>query len=158
MVTFKRKKNSRIKANTTHGYGSMKKNRGAGNRAGRGNAGSGKRGDARKPYFRVKKKFELGKNGFGKRVTKIRTINIADLEKKANTLLESGIMVQNKDTYSIDLNQIKVDKLLGTGKPSLKFNITVKKASDSAIEKIKNVGGNVKVLDQNIEKVEKVEE
>ena len=42
MVVNKRKKNLRQRAGTTHGYGSMKKNRGAGNREGRGNAGAGK--------------------------------------------------------------------------------------------------------------------
>ena len=45
MPTNKRKKHTKMRAKTTHGYGSMKKNRGAGNRGGRGMAGSGKRAD-----------------------------------------------------------------------------------------------------------------
>ena len=49
MTYNKRKKNTRMRGGTTHGYGSMKKNRGAGNRGGRGNAGSGKRADSKKP-------------------------------------------------------------------------------------------------------------
>ena len=49
MSVNKRKKNTRMRAKTTHGYGSMKKNRGAGNRGGRGMAGSGKRADQIKP-------------------------------------------------------------------------------------------------------------
>ena len=66
MPVNKRKKATRFRAKTTHGYGSMKKNRGAGNRGGRGMAGSGKRADQKKPtilklygneYFG--KKFEL---------------------------------------------------------------------------------------------------
>lgn len=151
MTSFRRKKNTRQRASTTHGYGSMKKNRGAGNRGGRGNAGSGKKGDARKPYFRVKKNFELGKNGFGKIITRVRSINIADLHDKTTTLLESGIMQKKNDVYKIDLSDIKVDKLLASGKPGLKYEITVKQASVSAVEKIKKNGGNVKVLDKKLE-------
>ena len=57
MTINKRKKNTRQSAGTTHGCGSMKKRRGAGNRGGRGNAGSGKRGDAKKQRYQKKDGF-----------------------------------------------------------------------------------------------------
>ena len=45
MTHNKRKKNSRQRGEWTHGWGAKKKHRGAGHRGGRGNAGSGKRGE-----------------------------------------------------------------------------------------------------------------
>ena len=64
MVLNKRKKNSRMRGNTTHGYGSMKKNRGAGNRGGRGMAGSGKRADQKKPTILKLYGSTKGKNSY----------------------------------------------------------------------------------------------
>ena len=56
MVHNQRKKNSRHRGSWTHSHGEKKKHRGAGSRGGRGNAGSGKRGDAKKPsYWKIKK-------------------------------------------------------------------------------------------------------
>ena len=81
MIIKKRTKNSRQRAGTTHGWGSMKKHRGAGNRGGVGNAGSGKRGDSKKPSFWKKKKF--GMHGFKKKgiCIKIHSINLSGLSK-----------------------------------------------------------------------------
>ena len=59
MVVNKRKKVTRYRAHTTHGGGHRKKRRGAGNRGGKGNAGTGKRGKAKKPSYEP-----LGKKGF----------------------------------------------------------------------------------------------
>ncbi len=60
-----------MRAKTTHGYGSMKKNRGAGNRGGRGLAGTGKRGDANKQTYQANKKY-FGKHGFTSKVFNLR--------------------------------------------------------------------------------------
>ena len=57
MVAKKRKKNTRQRAGTTHGWGSMKKHRGKGNKGGAGMAGTGKRGDAKKPAIWKNKKY-----------------------------------------------------------------------------------------------------
>ncbi|MFP4111644.1 MAG: uL15m family ribosomal protein [Candidatus Woesearchaeota archaeon] len=157
MTVNKRKKNSRARANTTHGYGSMKKNRGAGNRGGRGRAGSGKKGDARKPFFRVKEKFELGKNGFGKKRIKIEAINVSDLEKRKESLLLKGVMTKNKETYVINLGDMKVDKLLASGNVASKFDVKVRYASDSAVEKIKKAGGNVVLLEKKADEASEEE-
>ena len=62
MVVRKRKKNSRQHGSTTHGWGAMKKHRGAGNRGGRGLAGTGKRADQMKPLHWKERYF--GKLGF----------------------------------------------------------------------------------------------
>ena len=49
MTVNRRKKVVKQRGSHTHGWGSKKKHRGAGNRGGRGMAGSGKRADQRKP-------------------------------------------------------------------------------------------------------------
>jgi len=62
-MKFKRKKVTKQRGSKTHGWGAMKKHRGAGNRGGRGMAGTGKRGDAKKPSIQKNKKY-FGKYGF----------------------------------------------------------------------------------------------
>ncbi len=142
MVARKRAKSSRQRAGTTHGYGSMKKNRGAGNRGGVGNAGSGKRGDAKKPAFwKDKKKF--GMHGF---TTKSRspidfTMNISDLVT----------YVTKTGKTDVNLSEIKVTKLLGAGNVTQAINVTVKKASAKAIAKIKEAKGTVTVESAELE-------
>src|SRR3989344_411779 len=132
----KRKKVSRYRGSKTHGCGSMKKRRGAGNRGGRGMAGSGKRADQKKPS--ILKEYGtayFGKKGFASRSNKIKikSINIGDLENRLLTLIK------------IDLSKLKYNKLLGSGKITKKFEINVDHASKGAIEKIEKLGGKVNV-------------
>jgi large subunit ribosomal protein L15 len=140
MVARKRAKSTRQRAGTTHGFGAMKKNRGAGNRGGRGNAGSGKRGDAKKPCFWDKNKY--GMQGF---TSKSRTkediiMNISDLMAYA----------QKTGKKEIDLSEIKVTKLLGSGKATQQITVKVKKASPKAILKIEEAKGKI-TTESNVE-------
>lgn len=142
MTVNKRKKNSRARANTTHGWGAMKKHRGAGNRGGRGNSGSGKRGDQRKQYFESIDKDYFGKSGFKKKgqIEIMKTINIIDINQKIDNLVANKKATFENDVYSIDLKDICINKLLGKGNPEKKYKITVKYATKKAIEKIKSSG------------------
>src|SRR3989344_7659480 len=104
MAINKRKKNSRQRGSKTHGWGAMKKHRGAGNKGGTGNAGSGKRSDTKKPQNWKDPKY-FGKHGFkfhGK-TEEIISINIRDLHKKYPT------------QSTIDLVKEGYNKLLGAG-------------------------------------------
>ena len=137
MAVNKRKKNSRQRGSKTHGWGAMKKHRGAGNRGGRGMSGSGKRSDQLKPS--IIKKYGLqsyfGKHGFKrpqKVRTRIRAINISDLIKfKAQ---------------DVNLNELGYNKLLGSGSVNKKYNIIIASCSKTAKEKIENAGGSIKIL------------
>ncbi|RME77661.1 50S ribosomal protein L15 [Candidatus Woesearchaeota archaeon] len=140
MTTHKRKKVVRYRASKTHGGGSMKKRRGAGHRGGRGNAGSGKRADTKKPSF-VGRRF--GKYGFNPRKNEISAMNLRHLEDSVETLVAKGVFTKSGDTYECDLSKIGVNKLLGTGKVTKKLNIVVERASSSATEKIEAAGGKV---------------
>ncbi|MFW6230481.1 MAG: uL15m family ribosomal protein [Nanoarchaeota archaeon] len=156
-----RKKNVRQRGTVTYGFGSMKKNRGAGNRGGRGNAGSGKRGDARKPHFRVKHFRELGQFGFSnnKHRTHYSPVNIYNLENSFDTLKAKGFVKESDGYMTIDLGKLGYNKLLGTGKPTRKYQITVDFASDAAIENISKAGGLVHVANpQKAEEEAVVEE
>ncbi len=149
MVVNKRKKSTKQRAGTTHGYGSMKKNRGAGHRGGRGNAGSGKRGDSKKPSTGWNKKY-FGKSGFKSKVKKdkIKIINIIDLEQGLQKFLDKKLIVKEGDSYRIDITKLGYNKLLSKGKVLNKWIITVPYASTKSIEKIKSAGGDIEVLNQ----------
>ncbi len=146
MTINKRKKNTRQRGSKTHGYGSMKKHRGAGHRGGRGMAGSGKRADHMKQW--ILKKYGtsyFGKKGFTSHKVKIKinAINISHFEDKFSNLLKKGLIKEEKDIFSIDLKKLGFNKLLGAGKPTKKYKIITKFFSKSAKEKIEKAGGEI---------------
>ncbi len=154
-MKFKRKKNSRQRGSKTHGWGAMKKHRGAGNKGGRGKAGTGKRSDCRKPsVWGIDKYF--GKNGFtpigGNKY--VCACNIEMLEQQYQKLLKQGMIKEDKGAVTVDLQELGVEKLLSRGHPTKKWNITVKQASANAVEKIKEKGGLVTVLESGAETAE----
>ncbi len=115
----------------THGRG-KKGGRGAGLRGGRGNAGLNKH-----RYMHMIKYMPnhfLGKNGFKRPqsiIKKDKIINVGKIEE---------IFPNKKD---IDLEKEGYDKLLGGGKINNSLKIKVKHASEKAIMKIKEKGGEV---------------
>ncbi len=149
MVTNKRKKFSRQRATHTHGWGSKKKHRGAGSRGGRGLAGTGKRGDAKKTLHWKNSKY-FGKHGFKKKGMKIE-INPINID-----YIEENISKFKKEDGLVDLNKLGYNKLLGKGKIKSKLNLKVDYASSKAVEKVKKAGGEV-ILTKK-EKEQKTEE
>ncbi|MBN2454637.1 uL15 family ribosomal protein [Candidatus Woesearchaeota archaeon] len=142
MTENRRKKNSRQRGSHTHGWGSMKKHRGSGNRGGTGLAGSGKRADSKKPSLWKERWF--GKRGFVSRKKKTeRTINLWALQERMPALIKEKKAKEEAGAYSIDLGTIGINKLLGTGKISSKMKIAVKSASKGAKEAVEKAGGAV---------------
>ena len=118
----------------THGRG-KKGGRGAGLRGGRGNAGLCKH---KYMYMMKYMPDHFGKHGFKRPqsiLKKDKCINIGQLEERF------------PDMKSIDLDKEGFDKLLGGGKLNSIYNIKVKKASEKAVEKIKENGGEVTLLE-----------
>ncbi|MBU1203770.1 MAG: uL15 family ribosomal protein [Nanoarchaeota archaeon] len=144
---MRQKKLRKYRGSKTHGGGSKKKRRGAGNRGGRGMAGSGKRADQKKPtILKLYGNSYFGKKGFhSKTRKKIKAINISDLEEKIELWVKQGIAELKQDEYCIDLGKIKIQKLLARGKPARKYNLQVKHASENARKKIEEKGGKVNV-------------
>jgi large subunit ribosomal protein L15 len=114
----------------THGKG-KKGGRGAGLRGGRGNAGLHKH-----KYLHMLKYMpdHFGAHGFKRPQSVIKrnkTINIGELEEKF------------PGKNSIDLEKEGFDKLLGSGVINTKVKVKVNSASEKAIEKIKEKGGEI---------------
>ena len=140
----KRKKNVKYRGSKTHGCGSMKKRRGAGHRGGRGAAGSGKRGDCKKPSIWKNKKY-FGVHGFSSHVSRALAtpVNLALIEGRSETLVKEGIIKMEGDLYVLDLKDIGFQKLLSKGTITKKYKITCEYATDKSIEKVKKNGGEV---------------
>src|SRR3989344_3989809 len=148
MVVHKRRKFTRMRGTHTHGGGSKKKRRGAGNRGGRGMAGSGKRADQKKPtILKLYGSSYFGKKGFTSKIKKdIKSINIQTIENRLYSWLKKGILKKQDDIMNINLKELGYDKLLSKGKIKNKFNIEVEYASKKAIEKIQKSGGKINVI------------
>jgi len=132
-----------MRAHTTHGCGSKKKARGAGNRGGRGNAGRGKKSDHRKQQYIVKGIF-LGQRGFHMHGAKkeIRSINIEDMQSRLDLWLKEGKIEKQEDIYVVDGARVGFEKILGAGNVHAKLRV-IAQCSQKAAEKIKKAGGEV---------------
>lgn len=138
-----RKKNSRQRASHTHGWGAKKKHRGKGNKGGAGMAGTGKRGDAKKPTIWTNKKY-FGRYGFTFHAVKQKpAISVQSLAADIPELMRKEKVTETKGVYAVDLNVLGYDKLLATGSVNVAMHVTVKKATARAIEKIEAAGGSV---------------
>ncbi|MBI4449132.1 uL15 family ribosomal protein [Candidatus Woesearchaeota archaeon] len=147
MTVNKRSKNSRQRGSHTHGWGAKKKHRGAGNRGGRGNSGTGARADTRKPSVWNNPEY-FGKKGFKKKNITIehRTITIKTLEESAKRWEIAGTAKTSGETTSINLSEAGYTKLLGTGQATRTWKITIPYAVPQAVQKIKEAGGSVEGL------------
>lgn len=148
MVRFKRKKNKRMRgAKTTHGFGSKKKNRGAGNRGGKGMAGTGKRADQKKPtIINLYGNDYYGKKGF-KRPPEVqhraKTLNLEYLDSHLDLFLSKGLVTKEGDSFVVDLEKLGYEKLLGKGHVKHKLKVRAPSISASAAAKIQESGGHV---------------
>ncbi|MBS3113672.1 uL15 family ribosomal protein [Candidatus Woesearchaeota archaeon] len=146
MTINKRKKNDRQRGSKTHGWGAKKKHRGQGNRGGRGMAGTGKRADSKKPS--IWKTDYFGKHGFVSKTPKLKInpVNINFIEQHIDRLISNGLIRKEDGFYSVELEKLGYNKLLGDGKVSVKFKIKTSFASEKAVEKVKEAGGEVVIL------------
>lgn len=133
MTVNKRKKMVRARGKTTHGWGAMKKHRGAGNRGGRGMAGTGKRAKQMKTFILKK----IGTSYFGKygftrpqsMLIEFKEINLEEIDRKVKK--EGAEYVFNAEGY----------KVLAKGNITKKIKITANAFSKVAKEKIEAAGG-----------------
>jgi large subunit ribosomal protein L15 len=145
MAQKDRKINTKSRGTRNCGWGNTQKHRGAGNRGGRGMAGSNKQ---KWSYVSKFMPDHFGRQGFKRPLKMIYddvTINVGDLERKVDVFVSEGIAEYKDKKYVIDLTQLGYDKLLGAGKIKRPMEIKVEKSSDSAVEKVKAAGGNVLV-------------
>jgi large subunit ribosomal protein L15 len=146
MVQRRKKKSVKFRGSKTHGYGSMKKHRGAGHRGGRGNAGSGKRSDAKKPslwknHVGGKDPAKTGFHSFTR--VEHKTINIGHLASIADRLVADRKAAVTQGAVVVNLREMGIDKLLGSGKVARKLKVSVAIASPGAKKKIEAAGGSL---------------
>lgn len=151
MKTKKRKKSSRMhgKGMGTHGTGSRKKSKKSGHHGGVGMAGTGKRADHKKSLIlKLYGHGYFGKQGITSRGTKRdkrKKINLNAIEENIETFLKKGIAKKSKDGFEINLDGYKILGVSEDYKPKNKFFIKAKEASKSAIEKVKEAGGEIQI-------------
>jgi len=141
--THKRRKSSRMhgRGRGSHSWGERKKHKKKGHRGGKGMSGTGKRADQKKTL--VIKLFGndyFGKQGITSKKTqrdKRKRINLETIENNLSTYGE-----KSGDKWEINLEDYKI---LGTGEIKNKLIIKAKEASQSAIDKVKKVGGEIQI-------------
>ncbi|MDI6720918.1 MAG: uL15 family ribosomal protein [Candidatus Aenigmarchaeota archaeon] len=122
-----RKKITRQRGSTSHGWGSKKKHRGGGSRGGRGMAGRHKH---KYSYVVTKEPDYFGFRGFTSRKKKGKAINIDDMQKLS-------------DETTIDLKSLGYEKLLSRGRVERAVTVKAAKFSAKAKEKIEAAGGQI---------------
>jgi large subunit ribosomal protein L15 len=78
----------------------------------------------------------------------VSKIGISHLDSVIDSLVAKGKASVNGDVFVINLKDIKVQKLLGSGHTLKKFEIVADLASPRAVEKIQKAGGKV-ILPKN---------
>ena len=146
----------KMRGTRTVGYGRVGQHRKAGQRAGKGKTTGWKK--SKKSYYLKQKElgfpdpdWDFGKKGFVRpqdirRIYSVNTLNIKDLDLTIEDLTQKNIATKTGTTYTINLKDLNVQKILGRGEVNNKINITVNKASKRAIEKIESAGGKVTLL------------
>ncbi|MFW9770656.1 MAG: uL15m family ribosomal protein [Promethearchaeota archaeon] len=142
----------------TCGFGRVGQHRKTGQRAGRGKTTQWNK--SMKSYYRKQKELGfpdpdwiMGAKGFKRpqdmtRIYQTNALNVKDLDFKIDDLVLQKVASKSGNTYSINLNDINIQKVLGRGDINKRINLSVNKASKQAIEKIEAAGGKVTLLAQ----------
>jgi len=148
----------KMRGERTHGYGKVGQHRKTGQRAGRGKTTQWKK--SKKSYYLKQKElgfpdpdWDMGKKGFKRpqdinRIYQVNTLNVKDLDLKIDNFVMDKKATKSGNSYSINLNEINIQKLLGNGEINKTINISVKKASKRAIEKIEAAGGKITLFSE----------
>ena len=146
MAFNRRKKRVRLRGSHTHGWGHKKKHRGAGNRGGKGMAGTGKRADHKK--FTILQEYKgtyFGSHGFfcHNRDKKPKIINLEQLNERLDDFVSKGLVKKEKDFYIVNLADLGYQKVLGKGNIKHKIKIKAQFLSEKASQKIQEAGGQI---------------
>ena len=138
-------KRSKYRGSRTCGGGTHKNRRGAGNRGGRGRAGIN-------AHHFVKWYKEMGGPVFGKdgfsnsSQISVSVMDVGIIDQIVPSLLAQGIAKNEGDVIVINIADIGIDKVLGSGKVTKKLNIYAQAFSESAKVKIEKMGGKAQIV------------
>jgi large subunit ribosomal protein L15 len=144
-------KKRRQRGSRTHGGGTQKNRRGAGNRGGRGRAGRDKH-----EYHNYA---SLGKSGFTRPEKAIETVlevSIQEIDEDIALLVEDGLAEETASGYRIDARDVLEDgheadvvKVLGGGQVRSTLEVTADAFTDAARERIEAEGGEAIVAERS---------
>ena len=152
------KKIRKKRGTRTIGYGRVGQHRKTGQRAGKGKTTQWKK--SKKSYYLKQKElgfpdpdWDIGKTGFKRpqdmvRLSTVNTVNVKELDYRIDKLVEEKKATKSGDTYTLNLESVNIQKLLGRGEINKKINLTVNKASERAVQKIEEAGGKVTILSE----------
>ena len=160
-MKFKKRVN-RLRGVRTHGYGRQQGRRKTGRKHGHGLTSDWKKG--KKSYVNKQKSlgyptakfgkkvtrspWEFGKHGFQRpqtirRIYAKNIINIGSLDAKLDSWVEQNVAQKSEGVYTVDLDKLNIQKILAKGAIQKKVKVTVRYASNYAIEEIEKAGGKV---------------
>jgi large subunit ribosomal protein L15 len=144
-----KEKTKKFRGKRTFGGGTHKNRRGGGTRGGRGNAGTCKHHFVRS----LQRGLTYGKHGFKRPQSIIRDkviVNIGEIDESIDQLVNEGMAEKKGDAYHINLKNIGIEKVLGSGQVTRSLHITASEFSPSAKVKIEEAKGKAIELAENI--------
>lgn len=150
------KKIRKKRGTRTIGYGRVGQHRKTGQRAGRGTTTQWNK-SMKSYYYKQKElgfpdsRWKFGIKGFNRpqdmtRIHNVNTLNVKDLDLKIDEFVLKNIATKSGNSFTINLEDLNIQKILGRGEITKKINVSVNKASKQAIEKIEAAGGKVTLL------------
>ena len=145
MVVRRRRKSRKLRGRTrTMGWGRIGQHRKSGSRGGKGAAGLGKH----KWTWTIKyAPTWFGKRGFNPPRIRVGyrpvTMNLKDVEDLVARMVMEGRVRKEDGRIVVDLAGMGVHKLLGEGRVTQPLKVIVPLASDEAVRKIREAGGEV---------------
>jgi len=130
----------KFRGSRTHGRG-KKAGRGAGLHGGTGNAGLHKHKVMKMLKFMPD---HFGRHGFKRpqeMVSAKITMNVGDVDQNVDKLVADGFAEKKGDKTVVNLSNMGIDKLLGFGNVSKKYEIVVADSSERAKQKVESAGG-----------------
>lgn len=141
MTVRKRRKTRTQRGTRTYGRGCSKRGRGSGERGGTGMSG----GHKHKWSYVIRYMPDyFGKHGFTRPAAVRRgvsAINVSDIDENLDKFLELGVAKKEGDRFSVDLNKLGFDKVLGGGQVTHPLDVTAKAFVESAKRKLEEAGG-----------------
>ncbi|MHA1168509.1 MAG: uL15m family ribosomal protein [Candidatus Hodarchaeales archaeon] len=144
VIKRRSKKNWKYRGKRTRGYGRISGgHRKAGQRGGVGGAGL-------KDHHWIKSIKEGFRSPFGftrhhDGLKTSKSINVGQLDDIVNEMASKGTLEPKDGVFTLDLEEIGYNKLLGGGIVKSKMIITLDKCSERAREKIESAGGSITI-------------
>jgi len=137
-----KEKTKKFRGSRTCGGGTHKNRRGGGSRGGRGDAGTCKHHFVRS----MQRGLSFGKHGFKRpqsTTSDATIVNIGEIDEAIEQLVTDGFAEKKGDAFHIDLGNIGIEKVLGSGKVTKPLFITASEFSSVAKQKIEEAKGQI---------------